>query len=291
MALVVAAAFILSACAGQSEPSGPPVLEPSDRAEPAEGIRFSPPALTLTSDAGEQVELHAFSYCWTAPDVSLCADGDPWYFGAETLAGDTTFSMAWPLDGWSWTVEARTQDADCSAVLPRLTNQQAGTPIVAPAGGELVFVAGRGPEGDATFAFSPSFGAATSAVGMTATVSLAPPEVSPVDAKGLAVQVSNVDTQPDHFSASAVIEGSDGRVAEFELVPAASGDCWSGSLHAAIDPDAPGVGLTGFGLPLAISVDMVIGDVVLRSDPVTWPDDFTTNTAQSPNLALSQLGR
>jgi len=289
--LVVAAAFITSACAGNSGAPDAPVEPPRIReAAGPESERLSPPALLVTSDDGHQVEIQPHAYCWSGRDVSLCADGDPWYFGSQTLAGTTSFSLEWPLDGWSWTVEARTESDQCDVILPRLTNQVEGQPIAAPAQGELVFVTGRGPQGDASFAFHPAFTSAGGVPRVSATMSFAGPNASPVDASGLAVWIANVPTEPESFSASVFMQDINGRVGQFELKPATRGNCWSGNLIASIDPDAEGVALTGFQVPISLSVDIVMDGVAFRSEQVVWPDAFRTNSDQSPNLVLNLMG-
>ena len=285
--LVVAAAFILSACASGSGP----IIESASARESSDHSGFSPPPLNLIADGGDAVELQSFAYCWSGGDVTLCADGDPSFVEGQTLAGTATFSIEWPLEDWSWTVESHTAGGQCDAVLPRITNQDRGMPIDVPSGGDLVFVSGSGPEGSATYAFRPSFESEATTSGAVAAVGFARPDAKPVDASRLTVWLSNLPEEPADFSASAFVQGHAGRVATFELVPAVPPDCFAGRLAAAVAPDAAGISLAGFAVPIRISVDAVIDGIAFRTDAVVWPDDFRTGSDLSPTLSLNEIAR
>ena len=289
IAVAVAAAFLASSCATSSGPSDL-VSSPARAAESGQPPSFSPPPLVVISDDGSQVELPPFAYCWSGGDVSLCADGDPWLFAVNAVTGNGSFSVDWPLDGWSWTVETRARQEACETVLPRLTNVSAGDAIPAPPAGDLVVLMGRGPEGDAAYAFEPNFRSAPGLPDTSAVVMFAPADVETVDASGLAVWVSNMASEPEFFAASAFVQGAEGRIAEFDLIPETREGCWSGTIYAAVDPEAHLVTLPGFQAPITISVDLVIDGVALRSEQVAWPGDFRAGIAESPNLVLGEMG-
>lgn len=286
--MVVAAAFLAS-CATSSE-SADLRSTPARPSETADRPSFSPPPPVVISDDGSQVKLSPFAYCWSGGDVSLCADGDPWLFSESAVAGGSSFSIDWPLPGWLWTVESRARQAPCESVLPRLTNIAAGETIPAPPAGDLVVVMGSGPEGDAAFAFQPNFRSSPGLPDTSAVVTFAPGGAQAVDASALAVWVSNIATEPETFAASAFVQGAEGRIAEFDLVPEARSACWSGGLYAAVASDAPLLDLPGFQAPITITVDLVMDGRAVRSELINWPDDFRAGSNQSPNLVLQELG-
>jgi hypothetical protein len=292
--LVVAAAFMLfSACSNgpqpdaRSAPGAPvPVSEgPTD----AQTVRFSPPPLSVASDTGDAAELQPIAYCWSGPDVALCADGDPWQFEQPDLSGSQTFTLEWPLDGWSWTIVPRAVGGACGTVLPVLEGRVAGQPISAPSGGDLMFVEGSGPEGEVTYAFTPHFTAPAGAFDRSATVSF----VSSSDAataSDLAVHVTNLAQEPSSLSAAAFIQGAEGRIAVIELDAAAPDGCFTGAMTATLPAGAGPADLIGFVPPIEVSIDLTIEGVVHRSDPVTWPEDFGPTSPVSPALTFRTLG-
>ena len=289
---VVAAAFmILFACSSAPQPDSlAAAAEPSaapDRTS-TQAVRFSPPPLVLTSDTGATAELQPVDYCWSGPDVALCADGDPWQFDQPELTGTGVLTLDWPLEGWAWTLSPRVFGGACGTALPVLENRVAGAPIAVPAGGDLVFVEGKGPEGDVTYAFVPRFSDPVVRGEQTTTLALAASS-EPITASKLSVTVTNLAEEPDSVTAAAFVQGSQGRIVEFELVAGPPDECFTGSVIARPAESDPGPSLAGFVSPVEVWIDLIIDGVVHRSEPITWPDDFGAASAVSPALTFTPL--
>ncbi|HEX6254247.1 MAG TPA: hypothetical protein VFZ70_00410 [Euzebyales bacterium] len=129
--------------------SEPPTAAPS---EPDETVSQQPPPLVIASDAGVAT-YDAYTYCWSAEGVGVCADGVPTLDVRARIAGATT--LEFPVDGWTLTASRRL-DRDGTDTAPVALRQRDDTVwLIAdplPAGPHVIEVSGRGPEGDAFWA-------------------------------------------------------------------------------------------------------------------------------------------
>ena len=146
LAAVLGPVWLAGGCTSSSSPL-PAQDQPSD-AEP-------PPVLVHTAHGTADVQ--PWTYCWTTPGLSQCADGaprPPYVHAAEGPVATFEFHAS---PGWRFRTYLRRDARPCApAYGVEATSSSDGTwtvPAAGPAGRWLVEVHGHGPEGDVAATF------------------------------------------------------------------------------------------------------------------------------------------
>jgi len=253
--------------------------------------RDHPPDLVVAA-GDERLTLAAFSYCWSTGGEEqrqvVCADGappDP--LPGVTLADTADLAMMFPLP---WVIQAQFLPGGeyCNGgAVVRV--DPAGTPITmtGPAGTYRVDVFGRGDQGDASWAFEL----------LTTTGGEPPPPYAQVfwypsgrdleaDATFFAL-IGNIAKPPAGVSGTVSVTAGNGASRQYDLTAGQTSNCWEGtvSLHAPAHFTADVLDLGPS--PYDVTVTATIDGSTIISDPIRWPDDFPSNSNESPRLATS----
>jgi hypothetical protein len=138
--------------------SEPPTAAPT---VPEDTAAQQPPPLVITSDTGTS-EHTAYTYCWSAGGVGVCADGVPVLRDRVRIAGTT--QLAFPVDGWTLRASRWLDRDGTDTAHVTLRRVEDTVWIIAdppPSGRHVLEVSGRGPEGTAFWAVPVEVEAAT----------------------------------------------------------------------------------------------------------------------------------
>lgn len=250
-----------------------------------------PPDFVIVAGDTE-LTVAASSYCWSrgadAERRVVCADGvpaDP--LPRITLGESDDLGVRFPL---AWDLEAAllpAGDPDNGRLV--VTVEPDGSPIerLGPAGRYRVELVGRGDRGSAAGTFEL----------ITTTDRGMPPPFAQVlwypsdrvleaDARFFAL-IGNLAAAPGDGIASVTVTAANGASQQYALSPADPG----GDSGSTVELEAaPGftAGIIALGPPpYEATITVAFDGLNVTSDPVRWPDDFPTNSNESPRRAAT----
>lgn len=249
-----------------------------------------PPDLVVAA-GDDQLPLSPFAYCWSSGGQSVCADGappDP--LPVLTIAGGDDLTVDFPLD-WPLQATLFVGEDYCGSSLTVDVDAN-GSPVEALglAGIYRVEIFGHGEGGDGAWAFELTTTDDRPVPAQFVQVLWYPSGRDLDIGASFSAQVGNLTTKPEDVSAVATVTSADGGSEEFELLGDVDDNCWSSTVEF-VGPDNLTAQVRDLGpAPYDLMISFSVDDQQIMSPTFTWPDDFPSNSNESPRKTVDPAG-